>query len=176
MIDYILDLKEAEAINKSIALWLNDKGISSPCSAACYVSFTFNIPWAPITCRVKMKIEEMNNDFMHWLSRFLDVNSIKFPYASTFFTLLIYDCLRDESITAKWNNTLDRIKRIKESICRILLNSGQDIDPNKDEFIDKLLAASPSDKEPLADFEGDIYFKAMESEEMRDLIIINGLT
>jgi len=176
MIDYILDLKEVEAINSSIALWLNDKGISSPCSAACYVSFTFNIPWAPITCSVKMKIEEMNNDFMHWLSRFLKVNSIKFPYASTFFTLLIYDCLRDDSITAKWNNTLDRIKRIKESICKILLNNGQDIDPNKDGFIDKLSIASPSDKGALADFEGEIYFEPMESKEMGELIVINGLT
>lgn len=90
--------------------------------------------------------------------------------------MLIYDCLRDESITEKWNSTLNRIKKIKESICTSL-NNGQYIDPNKNEvFLDKLSTAFSGDKGPLMDFEGDIHFEPMESEQMGEAIIINGLT
>lgn len=168
-----LDATEVEAINKSVALWLNDKEPSSSCSVATYVNFTFNIPWTPVTCHVRMKIVEMNSDFMQWLSRFLQANNIKFPYASTFFSMLIHNCLKEESIAAI--STLERIKRTRDSICSMVLDNENYMQPN---CYDKLPSASSDSKNPLCDFEGEIHYEYGDVDLRNDsgAIVIEGLS
>lgn len=175
-----LDPREVSALNETIALWLDGERPETPCDYAGYVNFSFNVPFAPMMCHVRMKIIEVDMDFMRWLPKFVQLNRIEFPNVTSFFTMLICNCLHDEALEeiTKDINTLKRIKQIRDKICNTLLDKNASVDPTKDEgLFDRSSSASLANICPMSDFEGNIRFTPADASCVdNDAIVIQGLS
>eukprot|EP00826_Nyctotherus_ovalis_P013696 TRINITY_DN13740_c0_g1_i8.p1 TRINITY_DN13740_c0_g1~~TRINITY_DN13740_c0_g1_i8.p1 ORF type:complete len:210 (-),score=67.30 TRINITY_DN13740_c0_g1_i8:183-812(-) len=175
-----IDPREVKMVNRTIATWLGGEEPVTPCDYAGYVNFSFNIPFAPMMCHVRMKIIEMNMDFMRWLPKFIELNKIEFPNATSFFTMLICNCLHDEALEeiTKDLNTLKRIKQIRDKICNTLRDKDISMDASKNEgLFDRSSSASFGNICPMLDFEGKISFTPADASSVdNDAIVIQGLS
>ena len=172
-------------MNKHISLWIGDKYLPNSCSFARYVDFTFNIPWAPVTCHVRMKVEKMNDDFMNWVRKFADTNKINFPYIETFFNMLLYYCLKDEEVTGISNgfNINECILRARNNICEMMLKNKELMDEDSNLSGSKDVTNNEAQfsvcsvtKAPLLGFDGEMWLEPMEIDyDEKNMIIINDI-
>lgn len=167
-IKYLIDPRDVETINGSVALWLNGVVFTRSCEFADYVRFTFNIPGSSLSCHVRMKLENMDTDFMRWLFKFVKLNNIKIPHVEAFFSMLIYQTLDSKEVMKFPNDidTFERIAKVRDTICGVLMRKcNKDYTDLKEEFSDK-----------LSDFEGDIHFEPMDMNPgIESVIVIQSL-
>jgi hypothetical protein len=127
-----------------------------------------------------MKLYNYDTKFTRWLAQFTEANNIKIPHVKALFTMLIYNTLDTTSLTEvpKDYDTLERIKKTRDSICELFRTKAGDVyDDKNEEFFDLMSPASSGDKGALSDFEGEIHFEPMDvNSSMDNEIIIQGLS
>ena len=163
------------SINKGVKMWIGDTAPATECHFAQQICFAFNIPCLPFRCHVRMKVSKLGKNFLEWLKEFVQKNNINFPYAETFFSVLIYNSLKDDDITenTSYDDARPAIMKASNKISQILSENdcmdseiGQSRDqsmlPSATDYTHQ--PKSPVFKHPLFPFKGEIWFERLDED------------
>eukprot|EP00826_Nyctotherus_ovalis_P040332 TRINITY_DN396_c0_g1_i8.p1 TRINITY_DN396_c0_g1~~TRINITY_DN396_c0_g1_i8.p1 ORF type:complete len:218 (-),score=68.04 TRINITY_DN396_c0_g1_i8:281-934(-) len=181
-----LDEKQVVSINQSLDMWFRQCSMASEQVFAKHVCFSFNIPCSSYKCYVSMKFKQRKTEFSTWLAQFIEANGIEFPHAETFFQMMILCFLKDEDKEKIDLNSdlMDSIKKVRENICNMMVNNNMMEEDNASSNDmsnvlgdDEESITKPLKMAPLLDFEGEIWFEEMKTDQMNatDDIIIQEL-